>query len=90
MKTAPNVRDAVAVGVPDEKFGQAIVAMVELAPGAELDEGEIITPREGQARRRSRRPSACCRSPTIGRAANGKVDYKRLTSEATERVGVPS
>src|SRR5205085_9403605 len=33
LKTAPTVRDAVAVGVPDEKFGQSIVAMVELAPG---------------------------------------------------------
>ena len=27
------VRDAVAVGVPDEKFGEAITAVVELAPG---------------------------------------------------------
>ncbi len=33
LKTHPDVRDAVAVGVPDDKFGEAITAMVELVPG---------------------------------------------------------
>jgi acyl-CoA synthetase (AMP-forming)/AMP-acid ligase II len=85
LKTAPNVRDAVAVGVPDEKFGQAIVAMVELAPGAELNEGEVI----GHVKSKLaafKAPKRVLQVPSIGRAANGKVDYKRLTSEATERV----
>jgi acyl-CoA synthetase (AMP-forming)/AMP-acid ligase II len=85
LKTAPNVRDAVAVGVPDEKFGQAIVAMVELAPDAELSEGEIIAHVKGKLAA-FKAPKRVLQVPTIGRAANGKVDYKRLTSEATERV----
>ena len=34
LKTHPSVRDAVAVGVPDEKFGEAITAVVEASPGA--------------------------------------------------------
>ena len=33
LKTHDAVVDAVAVGVPDEKFGEAITAVVELAPG---------------------------------------------------------
>ena len=32
LKTHPTVRDAVAVGVPDEKFGEAITAVVEPRP----------------------------------------------------------
>ena len=42
LKTASGVRDAVAVGVPDEKFGQAIVAMVELAPDADSTRARVI------------------------------------------------
>ena len=49
LKTHESVRDAVAVGVPDEKFGEAITAVVELAPGAELDEAGADRPREGPA-----------------------------------------
>src|SRR5690606_25366307 len=33
LKTHESVTDAVAVGLPDEKFGEAITAVVELAPG---------------------------------------------------------
>jgi 3-oxocholest-4-en-26-oate---CoA ligase len=85
LKTAPDVRDAVAVGVPDEKFGQAIVAMVELAPGAALDEPGIITHVKGKLAS-FKAPKRVLQVVTIGRAANGKVDYKRLTSEAEARV----
>ena len=33
LKTHPAVRDAVAVGVPDERFGEVICAVVEPADG---------------------------------------------------------
>ncbi|HYI60748.1 MAG TPA: acyl-CoA synthetase [Acidimicrobiales bacterium] len=84
LKTADSVRDAVAVGVPDEKFGQAIVAMVELAPGAELDEGNIIAHVKTKLAS-FKAPKRVLQVETIGRAANGKVDYKRLTAEAETR-----
>jgi len=84
LKTADSVRDAVAVGVPDEKFGQAIVAMVELAPGATLDEGDIIAHVKTKLAS-FKAPKRVLQVETIGRAANGKVDYKRLTAEAEER-----
>ncbi len=84
LKTAPAVRDAVAVGVPDEKFGQAIVAIVELAPDATLDEPGIITHVKGKLAS-FKAPKRVLQVDTIGRAANGKVDYKRLTAEAESR-----
>ena len=35
-------------GLPDEKFGEAITAVVELAPGASLDEADIIAHVKGK------------------------------------------
>jgi len=42
LKEHPAIADAVAVGVPDEKFGEAITAMVEPLPGATVDEADVI------------------------------------------------
>jgi fatty-acyl-CoA synthase len=38
----PDVREAAVVSAPDEKWGEVPVAFVELAPGAELREDEMI------------------------------------------------
>jgi acyl-CoA synthetase (AMP-forming)/AMP-acid ligase II len=37
----PGVRDAVVVGVPDERWGEAVHAFVTLSPGASLGETEL-------------------------------------------------
>ena len=37
IKTVDGVADAVVVGIPDERFGEEIVAVVELAPGTDPD-----------------------------------------------------
>jgi len=37
----PEVRDCAVFGIPDEEFGEALCAYVELEPGAVLDEAEI-------------------------------------------------
>ena len=88
LKEHPGVRDAVAVGVPDDKFGEAITAVVEAEPGQPLDEAELIDLVKSRARRRTRPPSACVPIDTIGRAPNGKVDYKRLKQHAADELGV--
>jgi 3-oxocholest-4-en-26-oate---CoA ligase len=85
LKQHPGVRDAVVVGVPDEKFGEAITAMVEPAPDVTLDEGEVIA--HVKARLAAyKAPKRVLTVDTIGRAANGKVDYKRLKAEAIARL----
>ena len=66
--------DCLVVGVPDERFGERIVAVASLQPGASADEASII---EGAAdhiaryklpkQRAHRRPCAA--------GANGKADY---------------
>jgi fatty-acyl-CoA synthase len=89
LKTHPAVRDAVAVGVPDDKFGEAITAVVEVVDGidgAEVDADDIIA--HVKARLAAyKAPKRVLVVPTIGRAPNGKVDYKRLKAYATDEVG---
>jgi len=74
LKTHPAVYDAVVVGVPDEKWGQAVIGLVELNRGA--------TPGEDELRRHVRARLAGFKTPkrvlvveSIGRAPNGKADY---------------
>jgi acyl-CoA synthetase (AMP-forming)/AMP-acid ligase II len=85
LKTLDDIADAVAVGLPDEKFGEAITAVVELTPGTALDEGAIIAHVKGKLAA-YKAPKRVLSIDTIGRAPNGKVDYKRLKSWAADQV----
>jgi fatty-acyl-CoA synthase len=87
LKTHPTVRDAVAVGVPDEKFGEAITAVVETAPGTDLDSSELIAHVKSKLSS-YKAPKHVVHVDTIGRAPNGKVDYKRLKALAADRLGI--
>jgi fatty-acyl-CoA synthase len=85
VKTYPGVRDAVAVGVPDDRFGEAVTGVVELEPGATVDAKAL--------REHVKRSLAAYKAPhhvvvvdTVGRAPNGKVDYRRLKDLATARL----
>src|SRR5207244_3687642 len=48
LKTHPSIGDAVVVGVPDERFGEAITAMVEPRPGTSVDEADVIAHVKGR------------------------------------------
>ena len=87
LKTHDAIADAVAVGLPDEKFGEAITAVVELVPGRSLDERDVIAHVKSKlaAYKATKRVLPI---DTIGRAPNGKVDYKRLKGWAAETAGV--
>jgi fatty-acyl-CoA synthase len=85
LKTHPTVRDAVCVGLPDERFGETVCAVVEPADGAGIDPDELI----GYVRSRLARYKAPRRVVTvdsIGRSPAGKVDYQALRTLAQERV----
>jgi fatty-acyl-CoA synthase len=87
LKTHDDIRDAVAVGEPDEKFGEAITAVVELAPDTKLDEPAVIA--HVKAKLASyKAPKRVLAIETIGRAPNGKVDYKRLKAFAKDELGI--
>jgi len=82
IKTYAGVVDAACVGVPDDRFGEAVVALVEARPGADVDEAELIA----HVKRNLagyKAPRRVVVLPTLGRAPNGKVDYQALRARAT-------
>ncbi|MGO9559869.1 MAG: AMP-binding protein, partial [Acidimicrobiales bacterium] len=87
LKTHPAVADAVAVGTPDERFGEAITAVVELSPGAEASEEELISHVKSQIAS-FKAPRRVVFVDAVGRSAAGKLDYKALRALAMERLGV--
>ena len=57
LKLHPDVLDAAVVGVPDERFGEAITALVEPAAGATARRGGARSPTSRAASPRTRRRS---------------------------------
>ncbi len=87
LKLHATINDAVCVGIPDQRFGEVICAVVEPREGATIDADAVVEHvREKLARYKS--PRHVVVIDTIGRAANGKVDYKRLTAYAKDSLGV--
>jgi 3-oxocholest-4-en-26-oate---CoA ligase len=88
LKTFPGVTDALVVGVPDEKWGQMVTAVVQPDPGAALDEAAI------QAHVRAhlagyKTPKRVLVKDNLNRASNGKADYKGVTEYAKAELGIP-
>jgi 3-oxocholest-4-en-26-oate---CoA ligase len=87
LKTYPGVRDAVSVGVPDDKFGEVVTAVVEVDGPGQVDADELIAHVKSKLAA-YKAPKKVIAIDSIGRAPNGKVDYKRLKAYASEAAGV--
>jgi fatty-acyl-CoA synthase len=89
LKLHPDVRDAVVVGVPDEKWGEAVTALVELEAGRNAGEEELRAfVRERLAGYKV--PKRLVFAPSVGRAPSGKVDYKGAKAQVKQALGLPS
>ena len=88
LKTHDAVQDAVVVGIPHPTYGEQIVSVVELRGGVPAPtEVELITHvKENLASYKAPRRVRFVAS--IGRAPNGKVDYKRHRGESIDELGV--
>jgi 3-oxocholest-4-en-26-oate---CoA ligase len=83
VKLHDSINDAVCVGIPDDRFGEVICAVVEPFNGATID-SEVVIEHVRARLARYKSPRHIVVIDTIGRAANGKVDYKRLTAYARD------
>ena len=86
LKRHPAVLDAVVVGVPDERWGEAITALVEPAPGQVIDDAELIGAVKS-ALAPYKAPKRILSVDSVERAPNGKVDYKRCRERAMAEPG---
>jgi acyl-CoA synthetase (AMP-forming)/AMP-acid ligase II len=85
LKRYAGVVDAVCVGVPDERFGEVITAVVQPAAGATIEQ-DALAEHVKAALAAYKAPRHLVLVDSIGRAPNGKIDDKRLTALAAERV----
>ena len=90
LKAFGEVHDAVVVGIPHVRFGEEVVAVVELAPGTPPGsvDWRTITDHIGDTLAAYKVPRRVRVVPTIGRSPAGKVDYARHRAEAAEWAGV--
>ncbi|MBT9470475.1 MAG: AMP-binding protein [Pseudomonadota bacterium] len=88
LKTHPSVRDAVVVGVPDARFGERICAVVEPDPAATSPTLEEMAGHVKSKLAAYKAPRELVVVESIGRAPNGKVDYKASRDRALLALGV--
>ena len=86
IKTNPNVRDAAVVGIPDEKWGEAVTAIVELKADKRATEEEVIEFCRGKMSG-YKKPKHVLFVDKVPRAAAGKLERKPLKEMAKKELG---
>jgi 3-oxocholest-4-en-26-oate---CoA ligase len=86
VKRVPGVRDCLVVGLENEKFGQAVTAVVSLDDGADCDEAGIIASVK-QDLAGYKAPKSVVFVDHVPRAPNGKADYRRAKEHAESTSG---
>ena len=89
LKTHALVRDVAVVALPDERFGQTVCALVETVDGSTPDAADLIDHVKSRLAA-YKTPRTVMGIDSVGRAVNGKLDYRRLGEIARERSGLTS
>ncbi len=76
----PSVAEVAVIGVPHEKWGETIKALVVLAPGAEADEAELIEHCKANLAR-YKAPTTVEFRDAIPRTATGKIQKFKLRKQ---------
>jgi fatty-acyl-CoA synthase len=84
LKAHPDVYDCLVVGVPDERFGERVTAVLSRRHGVDLDEEALIDFARGRIAG-YKTPRKLIVVDEVRRAPNGKADYKWAKGVALER-----
>ena len=87
LKAHDLVNDALVVGVPDEKWGQAVTAVVAPEEMDAVDEDTLRSFVQTKLAR-YKAPKRILFKPDLGRAPNGKADYASIKTFALESLGL--
>jgi 3-oxocholest-4-en-26-oate---CoA ligase len=82
LRRVPGVVDALVLGRPDERWGNEVVAVVQLTSDVTITDEELRDAAGGELAR-YKLPRAIFRTSLIPRAANGKADYAAARELAT-------
>ncbi len=85
LKRHPAVFDVVVVGRPSERWGQEVVAVVQLRPGTDPSDDDLRATAAGHVAR-FKLPKAIVRVPTVERSPSGKPDYRWAAEQAGDSV----
>lgn len=93
LKLVPGVVDALVVGVPDDRWGAAVTAVIQLERGAQSDAAQDIEDATLIDALRSdlsgyKLPKNVVRVDEVKRGPNGKADYKWATTTAYAALGI--
>jgi 3-oxocholest-4-en-26-oate---CoA ligase len=82
------VFDCVVVGIPDARFGETVVALVQVTENYYTDEVELKAFCKSRGLANYKVPRRILFTDTLRRAPNGKADYKLLREMAADLLSV--
>lgn len=87
VKRNPAIEDCLVVGLPDERFGQRVVAIASTRSGQRIDV-DVLIEFTRQHLSHYKVPKQLYLVPYVQRAANGKPDYAWAQAAARELAGL--
>jgi acyl-CoA synthetase (AMP-forming)/AMP-acid ligase II len=87
IKTHPDLQDAVVAGIPDERWGQKVAAVLQVSPGEQPPSQEDIEQHLSTLIARYKVPRFVHTVDTIVRSPAGKADYTWAAKVLTEAAG---
>lgn len=89
IKELAGVRDALVVGLPDERFGETVAALVEPADAAVAPEPAAVGAHVASRLAGHKVPRTVAIVDSIGRGPNGKADYPAARRRLIGLLGSP-
>ncbi|MGH9302708.1 MAG: AMP-binding enzyme, partial [Acidimicrobiales bacterium] len=86
LKQHDHVADAAAVGLPDDRFGQVICAVLEATAKGPAPDSVLIAHVQSHLAD-YKAPRRIVWLPSLSRGANGKLDYNALRDKAATAQG---